>query len=135
MTDAELVVDASVLLRGLLDEGARAREIVDGVRSGSVHGHAPDLIGAETTHALVRLARAGRLEERWALRLADEVDTLPLQRHPTTGRAGPALHLALEAGLSGYDAHYALLAEALDVPLVTADRALAGAVGRALLVA
>jgi predicted nucleic acid-binding protein len=40
-----------------------------------------------------------------------------------------------DRGLTAYDAFYAVLAEALEVPLVTADRRLAAAVPGALLVA
>ena len=39
----------------------------------------------------------------------------------------PAWSLALEHRLSAYDASYLVLAQSLDVPLITADRRLAAA--------
>ena len=45
MTAAEIVLDASALLRGLLGESREAEEIVGGVWDGDVQAHAPDLIG------------------------------------------------------------------------------------------
>ena len=52
--------------------------------------------------------------------------------HASEARA--AFEFAQSAGLSGYDAFYAVLAEALDLPLVTADRRQAAAVDGSLLV-
>jgi predicted nucleic acid-binding protein len=45
------------------------------------------------------------------------------------------LYVAVDRGLSAYDAFHVALAEALDAPLVTADPRLAAACGRAELVA
>ncbi len=135
MTAPEIVIDASALVRGLLGEGEDAAAIVGEIWDRTVEAHAPDLIGAESTHALVRLARAGRLDPRDARRLADDIDRTPLERHPSVGQASTALAMALSTGLSGYDAFYAVLAEALEAPLVTADRRLADAMPGAVLVA
>jgi len=46
-----------------------------------------------------------------------------------------AIELAATSDLSAYDSFYAVLAAALEVPLVTADRRLAAAVPGAVLVA
>lgn len=135
MTPPEIVIDTSALLRGLLAEEPGAEEVVAHVWSGRTRAHAPELIVAESTHALLRLVRAGRLEADDARRLADDVDRAPIERHGGSGQARAALEVALVTRLSGYDALYAVLAEALEVPLVTADRRLADAVPGSLLVA
>lgn len=44
-----------------------------------------------------------------------------------------AMAVALDRGLSVYDAAYVVLAEALDAPLVTADRQLANATEQGVL--
>lgn len=134
MTAADVVLDASALLRGLLNEGQEAHRIVRDVWNGSARAHAPDLIGPESTNALLRLVRAGRLEVDDARRLASDVERTPLDRHSSLGQAGAAFEFAQSTGLSGYDAYYAVLAEALALPLVTADRKLAAAVERSVLV-
>ena len=134
VTAAEIVLDASALLRGLLGESREAEEIVGGVWDGDVQAHAPDLIGPESTHALLRLVRAGRLDVDDARRLADDVERTPLDRHYSLGQAIPAFEFARTTGLSGYDAFYAVLSEMLELPLVTADRKLAAAVDGSVLV-
>lgn len=102
---------------------------------GAVKAHAPDLIGSESTHALLRLVRAGRVDLDDARRLADAVERTPIGRHSSVGHGGAAFEIAHTTGLSGYDAFYAVLSEMLELPLVTADRTLAAAVDRAVLVA
>jgi predicted nucleic acid-binding protein len=135
VTAAEVVLDASALLRGLLREGEEAHEIVRGVWNGTVRAHAPDLIGPESTHTLLRLVRADRLDLDDARRLTEDIARTPLHRHPSHGQIGAAFEVAQATTLSGYDAFYAVLAETLDVPLVTADRRLASAVEGSVLVA
>lgn len=134
MKPAEIVIDASALLRGLLGEGHDAEEIVDGIRAGSVRAHAPDLIGPESTHALLRLLRAGRIDVDDARSLVLDVERTPLERYGSLRHAPPAFELAKTAELSGYDAFYAVLAELREIPLVTADRRLAAAVPNVIVV-
>lgn len=134
MTAAECVIDASALLRGLLREAPDAEEIVRGIWDGAVRAHAPDLIGPESTHVLLRLVRAGRIDVHYARRLAVDIDSAPFERHPSHGHVTSAFELASTTSLSGYDAFYAVLSELLELPLVTADRKLAAAVERFVLV-
>jgi predicted nucleic acid-binding protein len=58
----------------------------------------------------------------------------PVERHDDAALAVPSLELSLAAELSVYDGLYAVLAESLGVPLVTADRRLAERVPGAVLV-
>lgn len=134
MTPAELVLDASALLRGLQRESEQATALVDALLRGELVAHVPDLVTAEVTNALVRLARAGRLPVADARELAAIVVAAPVVRHETTTLAAAALEFAHATGLTAYDAFYAVLAEALSVPLVTADQKLAGSLPRAILV-
>jgi predicted nucleic acid-binding protein len=55
---------------------------------------------------------------------------LPVRVHSQARFAEPALERALASGISGYDAFYVVLADAVDATLVTADRRLAGAYDR-----
>jgi predicted nucleic acid-binding protein len=59
---------------------------------------------------------------------------LRLSVRPLRGLAAPALDRALASELSVYDACYVVLADALGATLVTADRTLAAAAGRAELI-
>lgn len=134
MTLTEVVLDASALVRALLRESEEAVEIVGLIDSGSINGHAPDLIGPETTNALLNLVRVGRSSPQTAATMLEAANASRIVRYSSGQFARPALELALATGLSAYDAFYAVLADALDVPLVTADRKLAAALDGAVLV-
>ncbi len=134
MTPAEVVLDASALVRGLLRESADAVEVVARVADGSITAHAPDLIGPETANALLRLVRAGRATPGGAATMLEGVASSALVRYPSAPFARPAFDLAVDTGISAYDAFYAVLSGLLELPLVTADRRLAAAVERSVLV-
>ncbi len=59
----------------------------------------------------------------------------PLRTRPVADLALPAFVVAVERGLTVYDASYVVLAEAHEAPLVTADRRLADAYDRIELLA
>jgi predicted nucleic acid-binding protein len=90
--------------------------------------HVPHLLDIEITQVLRRYARSAIISpERGAEALTDLVD-LPLSRYPhfvLLPRIWQMRH-----NLTAYDATYLALAEALDAPLVTRDRALARAGGQ-----
>jgi predicted nucleic acid-binding protein len=90
--------------------------------------HAPHLIDLEVAQVLRRYVRSTAISaERGAEALTDLVD-FPLTRYPhfiLLGRIWQMRH-----GLTAYDAAYLALAEVLDAPLVTRDRALARAGGQ-----
>ena len=134
MTVAEIVLDASVLVRGLQRQAEEAIEIIDRIDDGSISAHAPDLIGPETASALLQHVRAGRSSPQAAVTMLEAATASKIIRYSSVQFARPALELAVETGLSAYDAFYAVLARALDIPLVTADRKLAAAVAGSVLV-
>jgi predicted nucleic acid-binding protein len=134
VTLAETVLDASAVVRGLTTEGAAA-DLLDDVVEGTKVGHAPDLVVAEVTNALALAVRTERRSLKEARPLVEVLAASPLQLHPAAGLAPAALELAASSELSAYDAFYAVLAYALDAPLVTADRRLAASVPTAVLVA
>lgn len=122
-----IVVNASVLGPFLLDDedsGERARAAVgDGALC------APHLIDCEVSSLIRRVRLRGDVGDARALQALSDLAELPLMRFPHT-------HLLprmwdLHATLTSYDAAYVALAEALDAPLLTADRRLARASGPA----
>ncbi len=120
-----IVVDASAVLELLLR--TQAAEAVEARLLSGEALHAPHLLDVEIAQVLRRYCRAGQLgAARAAEALADLAD-LRIERHPHD------LFLpriwALRDNLTAYDAAYVALAEALDAPLLTRDRRLAGAAG------
>ena len=94
----------------------------------------PDLVFAEIGSALGVYVRDSTLTLDGALRRIGLVRRIPLEIRDLQVLAEPAVGFAISQGLSVYDACYAVLAEAEDAVLVTADRRLAAAATRAELV-
>jgi predicted nucleic acid-binding protein len=120
-----LVVDASVVAPALGDDGrdgdvARSRLLGEQLA-------APELIDLEVLSVLRRQLSVGRMEARRALLALSDLADLPVRRAPH----GPLLGRCWELrdNLTAYDAAYVALAEALGVPVLTADARLASAPG------
>lgn len=133
MTLAEAVVDASVVMRGLTTKGAAA-DMFDQIAAGATVGHAPDFLVVEVSNALALAVRTERRSLEDAQALFRLLVASPIELHPSAPLAPTAIELAATSVLSAYDSFYAVLAAALEVPLVTADRRLAATTPGSLLV-
>lgn len=93
----------------------------------------PTLVYVEVANTVLRLHRnrLARLDE--ALRILDVMQAVTADTRPVELLVRDAWELALARKLTVYDACYLVLAEGLDVPLVTADRRLAAATENAVL--
>ena len=89
--------------------------------------HAPHLIDIEVAHVLRRYASAGDMSAERGREALEDLADLSLRRYPHEVLLPRVWEL--RANLSAYDAIYVALAEALDAPLFTRDRRLAGAPG------
>lgn len=116
-----IVVDASVAVGALCGDTACIRALEDRRLV------APHLIDAEVAHAIRSLAAGGRLNSDDAHSLFRTWSRLAVDRLPMTGLFSRVWDL--RHNLTAYDAMYVACAELLDVPLVTADRGMAGAAG------
>ncbi len=121
-----IVVDASALLEFLLQTPLGGRVEARLVREHD-QWHAPHLLDVEVTHALRRLARDGEVPPGRALEAITDLADLDLHRYNHTDLVLRAW--TLRQNITGYDAMYVALAEALDAPLVTCDVPLARAPG------
>ena len=121
-----IVVDASVLANAIGDDGSEgelARHALLEHRTLC----APDLVDVETVAVLRQRWLSGDVSDgRFADAVADLTD-LDMERFPTLPLMPRAFEL--RANVSPYDATYVALAEALDCPLLTADRRLTRAPG------
>lgn len=118
------MLDASVATAWLLDDEDEALSSAALERLETDEALVPQLWHVEVRSALLGAERSGRIR-------SDEVDErlrslgdLPV-RTDTDPRLGAALALARTHRLSIYDAIYLELAQRLDAPLVTLDKALA----------
>lgn len=117
-----IVVDASAVVEVLLQTPAAPRVSRRMFLPGETL-HAPHLLDLEIAQVLRRYARSGDLSPQRASEAITDLADLRLARYP---------HLVLlpriwelRHNLTAYDAAYVALAEALDAPLLTRDRALA----------
>ena len=120
-----IVVDASVLLEVLLQTEA-AGVVEERLFDGSTL-HAPHVLDLEVAQVLRRYERAGELSAGRGREALEDLAAFRIERYPHH----PFLQRiwALRANATAYDACYLALAEALDAPLVTRDRRLAGVPG------
>lgn len=125
------VFDASVFVRAVVPLEPSALDWVRRSIGQDVSVAVPALVFAEVGSALCSYARDQTITLDGALRRLAFVLRMPLEVREIEGLAEMAVALAISRGLSVYDACYAVLAEAEDAVLVTADRRLAGAVKRA----
>ena len=121
-----LVVDASAVVSAITAGDERSEQIRERLESDDELA-APYLIDLEVLQALRRLARQGELSPDRAVDGVRDLAELAMTRYPHE----PFIDRIWEArgNLSAYDAVYLALAEAIGVPLVTCDAALAAAAG------
>ncbi|MDB5958337.1 type II toxin-antitoxin system VapC family toxin [Ramlibacter sp.] len=126
------VLDASVTAAWLLPDQAseHTRRLYGRIRRDEVEPQAPNLWQWECANILANGVRRGRIptasvEGLWnvleAVRHRVELHELAPAQHKA------ALAVALDAGLSAYDAGYMWLARSLNLPLLTFDQRLAHA--------
>lgn len=121
-----IVVDASALIETLLRTPV-AQSVDDRLFAPGQTLHAPHLLDVEVAQVIRRYAASGEIDgERGRAALADLAD-FPLRRYPHDFLLTRIWEL--RRNLTAYDGAYIALAEALDAPLLTRDRRLAGAAG------
>jgi len=119
------VVDASVLVAALVDDGEDGRwsEVSIG-RDALV---APELLLVESSNILRRLERAGIISNIEANAAHSDLLRLDVELFPFAPFAERVW--ALRGNLTGYDAWYVAVAERFECPLLTLDRKLSRATG------
>jgi predicted nucleic acid-binding protein len=86
--------------------------------------YVPDLFYVECTNILWKYVRRFGYSPKAARQDVADLVRLSLQVASTADLAEDALALALDHGITAYDAAYVSLAQKLSLPLVTADEAL-----------
>jgi predicted nucleic acid-binding protein len=120
------VIDASALVEVLLNRSPGER-LAHRLRDPGETLHAPHLIDLEVAQALRRYEATGEMSPDRSRQALLVFVQMPIERHahwPLLERVWE-----LRRNITAYDAAYIALAEALDAPLLTCDRALASAPG------
>lgn len=120
-----IVVDASIIVTALADDGPDGDRVRTRLRGERLV--APHLIDVEVLAAWRRLTSAGDLDQRRVELAMEDLCSLRLDRVPHDRLLRRCWELRQD--LTVYDATYVALAEALEVPLLTADAKLAAAPG------
>ena len=113
------VIDASAVVLGLLNDGAARAALSEGAIT------CPHLVDSEVVQALRSQVFRGEVDLIDAQRALRAWQGLGVERISVVGLVGRIWEL--RENVSAYDATYVALAEALSMPLVTAD----GRLGRA----
>lgn len=120
-----IVIDASVLVTALVDDGVDGHSVRGRLRGTELT--APAHVDVEFLHALRGLVRSGQASPGRADRAIAHLVRLPLRRFELSAVASRTWQLRDD--LTPYDAAYVALAELLSAPLVTSDGRLARAAG------
>jgi predicted nucleic acid-binding protein len=120
-----VVVDASVVVAGLVDSGRPGRWAEELLAAEALV--APELVMVESANVLRRAALAGQISDDVATLAHGDLTALRVGLLPYEPFAERVWQL--RANLSAHDAWYVAVAEAIDAPLATMDRRLAKATG------
>jgi len=120
------VVDASVALKWVVGEAGEDHA----AKLAGTQLSAPDMLLAECGSALWAKARRGEIAQDEALGALAALRRAPVMLIPVPVLVIDALRLALLIGHPIYDCLYLALSLQTKIPMVTADRRFAAAVGR-----
>jgi predicted nucleic acid-binding protein len=125
-TPFHCVVDASVAVKLFLAEPLAAEAIaLFGLLTDPVISfHVPDLFYVECANIFWKYVQRGLATSSQASGYLSALKALPLQRTPTFDLVDDALALAVNQGITAYDACYVSLAQRLGLPFITADQKL-----------
>ncbi len=119
------VIDASVLVAALVDSGPDGEWAEQFLAGGDLH--APELVLVEAANSLRKLELAGKLPASEANAAYEDMLQLNIELLPFEAFAGRIWEL--RHAVTGYDAWYVAVAEALGLSLATLDGRLVRASG------
>lgn len=127
-----LVIDASVVIKAYVPEilSDKAEDIFSRVEIGELLLLAPDLLYPETGNILWKKRRLRELTPAEAGEIVDAITALPIKVEASRPIMPLAVAIAMESGITVYDAMYVTVARVYETRMVTADKKLVDALAK-----
>jgi predicted nucleic acid-binding protein len=124
-----LVIDASVVIKFYVPEilSDHAGEVLSRVANGEVLLYAPDLVYPETGNVLWKKQRRRELTTEEVDEIVNAINALPMIIEPSKPILPLALSIAVQSGITVYDAMYVAIARIYETKMITADKKLTDA--------
>lgn len=124
-----LVIDASVVIKAYVPEilSDKAVEVMSRVADGELVLLAPDLLYPETGNILWKKRRLHELTIAEADEIVDAISALPIKIEASRPVMPLAVTIAMQSGITVYDAMYVAVARIYETRMITADKKLVDA--------
>jgi predicted nucleic acid-binding protein len=121
-----LVIDASVVIKAYVPEilSNKAEEVMSRVADGELVLLAPDLLYPETGNILWKKGRLHELTLAEADEIVDAIIALPIRIEASRPVMPLAVAIAMQSGITVYDAMYVAVARIYETRVITADKKL-----------
>jgi predicted nucleic acid-binding protein len=121
-----LVIDASVVIKAYVPEilSNKAEEVMSRVADGELVLLAPDLLYPETGNILWKKRRLHELTPAEADEIVDAIIALPIRIEASRPVMPLAVAIAMQSGITVYDAMYVAVARIYETRVITADKKL-----------
>jgi len=124
-----LVIDASVVIKAYVPEilSDKAEEVMSRVADGELVLLAPDLLYPETGNILWKKCRLHELTIAEVDEIVDAISALPIKIEASRPVMPLAVTIAMQSGITVYDAMYVAVARIYETRMITADKKLVDA--------
>jgi predicted nucleic acid-binding protein len=124
-----LVIDASVVIKAYVPEilSDKAVEVMSRLAEGELVLLAPDLLYPETGNILWKKRRLHELTIAEVDEIVDAISALPIKIEASRPVMPLAVTIAMQSGITVYDAMYVAVARIYETRMITADKKLVDA--------
>ena len=127
-----LVIDASVVIKFYVPEilSDNAGEVLSRAANGELLLYAPDLVYSETGNILWKKQRRRELMSDEVDEIVNAINALPMIIEPSKPVLPLAVSIAVQSGITVYDAMYVAIARIYETKMITADKKLTDALAK-----
>lgn len=127
-----LVIDASVVIKFYVPEilSDKSEEIISRLAVGNINLLAPDLLYPETGNILWKKQRLGELTHAEVEDIIEALTHVPIRIEESKPIIPLAIAVAINSGITVYDAMYVAVANIYNTRMITADKKLVDALAK-----